>query len=148
MDSHPRGVAIPLESGNPFPFLIGDDTMSILYNETDIDNELVSQKDRLIRMIDSEETQGKDLSEALNFLLFVAPLWKTCSYEYKTRELLLRIDNEGQRMLQDAHDDPLLILTEETIQHILAIIDKAYVELSISYGTHPNDIANRYLAIS
>lgn len=58
------------------------------YNETEIDNALVRQKDRIIDTIDGGHTL-----EALKMLALVWELWKATDYEYKFRELIGRLND-------------------------------------------------------
>jgi hypothetical protein len=53
--------------------------------EAEMDNLLVNQKNRLINMIDSGDTDT-----ALAVLDLLSPLWIECNYSYKAIELLNR----------------------------------------------------------
>lgn len=57
-----------------------------MITESDLDNELVKQKDELIKIID-----GRYLNLATGILDFVSSMWKACGYEYKELELRERI---------------------------------------------------------
>lgn len=50
------------------------------------ENALMAQKDHIIGLIDSDKFE-----EAVILLDFSANLWKSCSYDYKTRELKERL---------------------------------------------------------
>ena len=53
-----------------------------------LDNLLVEQKNRLITLIDSG---GVDAAQLCLWVL--TPLWQSCHYDYKIRELQERINN-------------------------------------------------------
>jgi hypothetical protein len=66
------------------------------YSETRIDNKLVAQKNILLdRLNDAANNEGMgtlaELSLVLDRLLFVAPVWLECNYQYKTREIAERV---------------------------------------------------------
>ncbi len=52
----------------------------------DFENALMAQKNHIIDLIDSDK-----FDEAIILIDFSANLWKSCSYDYKTRELKQRI---------------------------------------------------------
>ena len=67
-----------------------------MYN---IENELVNQKNAILALVNAE-----DYERALSALALLEPLWITCEYGYKARELRQRIRDEARmRALQSDH---------------------------------------------
>lgn len=63
-----------------------------MLSESDFDNELVSQKDTLIHMLDSGKLT--EIESAFKIMVFIRPLWELAGYGYKFRELKVRaLDN-------------------------------------------------------
>jgi hypothetical protein len=60
-------------------------------NEQEIDNALVGQKDKIIRLINNDMVLHAEM-----LLNFVEALWYACDYGYKVRELRQRIHDHGQ----------------------------------------------------
>lgn len=59
------------------------------YDEANIDNLLVVQKDHIIHMINA-----RAFSEAIVVLNVVSPMWESLGYGYKVKELYDRIAKE------------------------------------------------------
>lgn len=62
-------------------------------NEAELDNALVQQKDRLLRLINEavESDNPHLLYVVTDCLEFVSELWNVCDYTYKVAEIRARI---------------------------------------------------------
>lgn len=56
-------------------------------SEEALDNELVKQKNMIIKMINEDR-----ILEAQSMIEVVTPMWIACDYGYKVKELIDRID--------------------------------------------------------
>lgn len=57
-----------------------------MVTENELDNQLIKQKDELIRMINR-----KKYDEAAIILAFIKPMWDVCDYGYKWDEIKERL---------------------------------------------------------